>query len=319
MADYKEKIIAYIEEKITPEEFFPYLEANPALFDWLERIVPKGKTTQEQREVSFDYLFHKLSDEERDSLNSAKKALFEAEGAAPEVQLELAKKLLYLLHALNEEKEIFLGTIPELLAIHKANLDKNENPDFYLKFFPSTMRGICEMKTFAKFEIPFDVKSIFDHKAHTRLWYYAEVQARLFNFMKEAFPEESIVRGEALRAKASFSDDVRPEYIGGGDAEAERAIGEIIDSIIASVPEDMPAAKRKKLIKEKIKEAFPCKTKKYPRWVQGEEWPISAGGKPMRFIEQKRKKGKEYKDTLHTEFYFEDIDTGEIRIVEQFT
>ena len=99
----------------------------------------------------------------------------------------------------------------------------------------------------------------------------------------------------------------------------ERIISNIIDGIIASVPEDMPVSKRKKAIKEKIKEAFPCKTKKYPRWVQSEEWQISECGKPMRFIEQKRKKGKEYKDTLHTEFYFEDVDTGEIRIVEQFT
>ena len=72
-------------------------------------------------------------------------------------------------------------------------------------------------------------------------------------------------------------------------------------------------------IKEKIKEAFPCKTKKYPRWVQSEEWQISEGGKPMRFIEEKRKKGKEYKNMLYKEYYFEDVDTGEIRIVEQFT
>ena len=51
MADYKEKIIAYIEGKISPEEFFSYIEANPALVDWLQSIVPEGKTTEKVREV----------------------------------------------------------------------------------------------------------------------------------------------------------------------------------------------------------------------------------------------------------------------------
>ena len=200
-------------------------------------------------------------------------------------------------------------------------MDKNEpaDLDFYSKFLPKVMRGICKLPTLERYQIPFDVKTIFENKSRTNLWHYVEVQSRLTNLMKEIFPEENFVCDETLYAKASFSDDVRPEYIGGGDLETERIIGNIIDGIIASVPEDMPVSKRKKLIKEKIKEAFPCKTKKYPRWVQSEEWQISEGGKPMRFIEQKRKKGKEYKDTLHTEFYFEDVDTGEIRIVEQFT
>ena len=321
MADYKEKIIAYIEGKIPPEEFFPYLEANPALFDWLQSIVPEDKTTEEVREVEFDHFFYKLSEEERERVYSTKAALFEAENAAPEVQFDIAKKLLYLLYELNEEKEIFFGTVPQLISAHKSSLDKNQptDLDFYSKFLPKVMRGICELPTLECYQVPFNVKSIFENKSRTSLWYYVEVQSRLTNLMKEIFPEENFVCDETLYAKASFSDDVRPEYIGGGDLETERIIGNIIDGIIASVPVDMPVSKRKKLIKEKIKEAFPCKTKKYPRWVQSEEWQISESGKPMRFIEQKRKKGKEYKDTLHTEFYFEDVDTGEIRIIEQFT
>ena len=59
MADYKEKIIAYIEGKISPKEFFPYLEANPALFDWLQSVVPEGKTTEKVREVEFDHFFYR--------------------------------------------------------------------------------------------------------------------------------------------------------------------------------------------------------------------------------------------------------------------
>jgi hypothetical protein len=39
----------------------------------------------------------------------------------------------------------------------------------------------------------------------------------------------------------------------------------------------------------------------------------------MRFVEQKRKKGKEYAEMLYTQFFFEDVETGEIRVIDQFT
>ena len=39
----------------------------------------------------------------------------------------------------------------------------------------------------------------------------------------------------------------------------------------------------------------------------------------MRVIEQKQKKGKEYQTMLYTQFFFEDVETGEIRIIDQFT
>ena len=72
-------------------------------------------------------------------------------------------------------------------------------------------------------------------------------------------------------------------------------------------------------IKELIKKEFHIVGTKYPRWVQGGEWPVSKSGKPMRFVEQKRKKGKEYQDVLYTIYVFEDLDTLEKRIIEQFT
>jgi hypothetical protein len=195
MADYKEKIIADIEGKISPQEFFPYIEANPALVDWLQSVVPEGKTTEEVREVEFDHFFYKLSEEERERVYSTKNALFESENAAPEVQFDIAKKLLYMLYELNEEKEIFCGTLPQLISAHKNSLDKNEpaDLDFYSKFLPKVMRGICELPTLERFQIPFDVKTIFKNKSRTNLWYYVEVQSRLTNLMKEIFPEGFVV------------------------------------------------------------------------------------------------------------------------------
>jgi polar amino acid transport system substrate-binding protein len=71
--------------------------------------------------------------------------------------------------------------------------------------------------------------------------------------------------------------------------------------------------------KEKVKEVFPTAGGKWPRWVQGAEWPLGMNGKPMRFVEQKRKKGKEYANMLYTQFFFEDVDTGETRVIDQFT
>ena len=59
--------------------------------------------------------------------------------------------------------------------------------------------------------------------------------------------------------------------------------------------------------------------KKYPRWVQYAEWPASASGKPMRFVEQKKAKGKVYAEIMLTHYTFEDVDTGEQRVIDQFT
>jgi hypothetical protein len=36
-------------------------------------------------------------------------------------------------------------------------------------------------------------------------------------------------------------------------------------------------------------------------------------------VDQKRKKGKSYEMMMYTEFWFEDVETGEQRVVEQFT
>ena len=81
----------------------------------------------------------------------------------------------------------------------------------------------------------------------------------------------------------------------------------------------MPTSKRIKEVKSRIKAAFHVSGIIYPRWVQEAEWPVSPNGKPMKFVKQKRKKGKEYENMLYTLFYFEDVDTGEERVVEQFT
>ena len=70
----------------------------------------------------------------------------------------------------------------------------------------------------------------------------------------------------------------------------------------------------KKQFKEEIKNIFNIEKCKYPRWVQSPEWPISDSGKPMRFVKQITDK-----NTQITRFVFEDVDTKQETIIEQFT
>ncbi|MBO7763077.1 MAG: hypothetical protein J6T24_09795 [Clostridia bacterium] len=71
--------------------------------------------------------------------------------------------------------------------------------------------------------------------------------------------------------------------------------------------------------KYSLKSLFHIESNKYPHWIQEAEWPMGEDGIPMKFISQKRRKGKHYETLLFTEFLFEDIKTGKQRIVEQFT
>lgn len=99
--------------------------------------------------------------------------------------------------------------------------------------------------------------------------------------------------------------EIMPDYIEGEQAES------LIEELIQSVPEDLPKTKRKKLIKEKIKEAFHLEGRKYPHWAQSTDWPFSKCGKPLKYISQKT-------DGDLVELTFQDVDTGEIILVEDF-
>ena len=104
----------------------------------------------------------------------------------------------------------------------------------------------------------------------------------------------------------SFSIDVIPEYLSGGDAEKY-----IQKHIIPLFPGTMKKTERKRAIKAKIKEVFKSE-KGYPCWAQSSEWPMDKEGKPATYVG----KGKREGDTIR--FRFRDECTGEIIVVEQF-
>ena len=103
-----------------------------------------------------------------------------------------------------------------------------------------------------------------------------------------------------------FYVDALPAHIGGEEVSA------FIDGIYNSIPNDLSNSKKIKFFKTSILENFTCETKKKPHWIQEPEWPATSEGVPMIFVSQKRT-GELY------EYTFKHPDTGELRVVEQYT
>ena len=320
MEHYKSQIIDFIEGRTSPEIFCVWFESNPQVLDWLQSMIPEGKIIRDGVEVKIDYFLKNLPQSKQDKIYAAYQSLCEV------IDIDRAKKLVDLLCELDAKAirltndtnaEFFTSDMNLLLCNFKNVLD---NPS---KYRPSYVQHMCEsVKRFFEREyttvqeVPYNVKTLYSHnKTRSKLWTYVNIQSWLCALMKEIYPGECIERDETLEEKALFVMDVCPEYIEGHEIDEAG----IIEAIIEQVPEALPKAKRKKQIKELIKKEFHIEGSKYPRWVQGGEWPVSKSGKPMRFVEQKRKKGKEYAEMLYTQFFFEDVETGEIRVIDQFT
>ena len=311
MENYKQKIIDYIEGRTAPEVFYVWFEANPQVLDWLQSVIPQGKNIQDELEVKMDYFLKDIPEEKKDEIYSAYQSLCEA------VEIDRAKRLVDLLYSLDAKTVPFTDLMNLLLHNFKSVLDDpSKYRSSYVKHMCTSVKKFFEEKYFVVKKIPYDVRIAYsNNKTNSKLWTYVNIQSWLYDLMTEIYPDECIEQDEALEQKASFMMDVCPEYIEGHEIDEAG----IIEALIEQVPESLPKSKRKKQIKELIKKEFHIEGTKYPRWVQGGEWPVSKSGKPMRFIEQKQKKGKEYAEMLYTQFFFEDVETGEIRVIDQFT
>lgn len=90
--------------------------------------------------------------------------------------------------------------------------------------------------------------------------------------------------------------------------------GSEVNGVVQQIVQDALRLKTKsarvKYAKQEINLKFHVVDNKYPRWIQGPDWPMGVHS-PMQFISRKRKG--------ETVFYeFRDVDTGETRIVEQW-
>lgn len=169
-------------------------------------------------------------------------------------------------------------------------------------------------------EHPFDAKlqiQVYVYEGQggggSKLGRYLNIHGYFSRVITTAFPDDGIVVDKTLSEKHMFMLDACPQYIGGHEVD------HLLDELLEEIPEGLSKTKRVKMYKEKVKALFHVTGKKFPYWIQEAEWPISPTGKPMRFLEQKRKKGKAYAATLYTQFVFEDVATGEIRVIDQFT
>lgn len=311
MENYKERIIEFIEGRIAPETFYLWFESNPQVLDWLQSMIPQDKTIQDRVEVKIDYILKDLPESKRDELYLAYQDL------CKNIDVDRAKKLVDLLNELDTKIVQFTDFINLLLYNFKTVLDNpSKYKTSYVQHMCTGVKELFEKEYTIVQETPYNVKTVYsNNKTNSMLWTYVNIQSWLYDLMVEIYPNEIIIKDEHLHNKASFMMDVCPEYIEGQEIDEAG----IIEAIIEQVPESLPKAKRKKQIIELIKKEFYIEGTKYPRWVQGGEWPVSKNGKPLRFVEQKRKKGKDYENMLYTIYIFEDVDTLEVRTIEQFT
>ena len=317
MEAYKQKIIDFIEGRENPDEFYIWLESNPQVFDWLQNLLPPDKTTEDLVPEKIDYFLKNFDEQTQGEIYSAYQNLCYSLEANDDNQLSCAKELVDLLYALNSEIANFTDLMN--LLLYNFNSVLNEPDKYrpsYVQHMIESVKAFFERSFDTLQEIPYNVKTVYSHnKTNSKIWTCVNIQSWLHHLMTEIYPDEVIEIDESLHEKASFLMDVCPEYVEGHEVDEAG----IIERIVEQVPETLPKGKRKKMIKELIKQEFHLEGTKYPRWVQGGEWPVSKSGKPMRFVEQKRKKGKGYENMLYTIYTFEDVDTGEIRTIDQFT
>lgn len=161
---------------------------------------------------------------------------------------------------------------------------------------------------------PYDIRKMIHFlrygKGATPLGRIYNIHSEVSRLVLGAFPNENIQVDQSIKNKFIFLLDVCPNYIGGNEVEQAG----ILEELYNNLPENASKTKRIKLFSTELKKMFHVEKNHYPRWIQEAEWPI-LNGKPMQFLYQKQIE----KTTMFTQYYFEDADTKERRIVEQFT
>ncbi len=172
-------------------------------------------------------------------------------------------------------------------------------------FEPGRIEPVCH---------PYDIRIVM--KTHERLdhggprgtiAYHYYIRKEIADIVSAAFPDERIELDARLEMIYKIELKVCPSYIDG----VEVAKNNIIGQILFDLPMDLPKSKLIKIAKERIKKAFHIEGNKWPHWIQSPEWPVFKG-KPMKYDETVR---------LNREFvqhYFYDLDTGYVRVVDDF-
>lgn len=307
--DVRQFVIDYIEGCIEPGVFEKNLLSEPEIMDWLESIVPEGKTIRDAVTKPWEQWWEetpaelrcKLIEKKRE-LMSLREASFEGRMPATMEMIGLLKDSLEYIRELDATTELMLNLYSD-----------SSSPEEYRKNIPDWVIEMLETPQFCIREVPYDVRKALvpERRKPGTLAYSLNMHDAVSNLVQEAYPEIKLKKDETLGEKYDFMLDVLPSFIGGVEAEESG----IFERLIAQVPEDLPKAKRKKLVKEMIKEAFHVSGigSKHPKWMQEPEWPMK-DGHPMRFVRTK----KVVKGELFHHIFVDD-ETGEERIVEDGT
>lgn len=186
---------------------------------------------------------------------------------------------------------------------------------WFQNIVPSKMTCcVYDPVTWKQKSVPYDIRIVF--KNHERLdhggpkgsvAYHYYLQLEIAKLIRGAFPDLVFVMDKRLQRMNALRFDCCPSYIGGAEVAKYNILGELIESI----PLEWSITKQKKVLKNRIKEAFHITGREYPHWIQSPEWPVS-NGKPMKYIKT-TKVNPEY-----VQHHFVDTDSKEERIVDDF-
>lgn len=125
----------------------------------------------------------------------------------------------------------------------------------------------------------------------------------LFSLAKKRLP--NLVPNSRFSDEYGFYLDTCGESFDGPEVE------QYLDNLIYDIyTQSGTKTNKKQRAKRTLAEAFHIEGRTYPHWIQGPEWPMGQHS-PMEYLSRKR-------DGDRVVFIFRDVDTGEIREVEQF-
>ena len=99
-------------------------------------------------------------------------------------------------------------------------------------------------------------------------------------------------------------DKLGMEYLGGAEVDV------LINKVLSRKNESISTTKFINMARQELRALFHLMPRKFPRWIQEPEWPMGAKS-PMEFCSQKR-------EGERICFIFQDVDTQEIKVIEQF-
>lgn len=155
-----------------------------------------------------------------------------------------------------------------------------------------------------------EIEDIWNRRGSSYLGKQLNTFDEISRLILEAFPNLDIKLDTSVEEKFDFMLVACPDYLYSIDVGSSGIFEKLFDEL----PKEMSKTKRIKEFRERIKAMFYVEGHKYPRWIQGSEWPLSKSGKPTKFIRQESiLKGEGSK------YYFLDVDTGEeIEIIQAY-